>query len=85
MLNSPKDNSYFPFNLFKNENWDIEHITSIKETIPDKNRDNWLNDAKVFIDVSKSEGKALLKRTANCDVKDEEQFKKLIRGYGFAF
>ena len=24
MLNSEKDNSYFPFDIFKNEKWDIE-------------------------------------------------------------
>ena len=35
MLNSPKDNSCFPFDIFKNENWDIEHITSVKDAIPD--------------------------------------------------
>lgn len=62
MLNSEKDNSYFPFDIFKTENWDIEHITSVKDTIPDKNRADWLNDAKVFIDDSKSEGKKLVKR-----------------------
>lgn len=52
MLNSEKDNSYFPFDLFKNEKWDIEHITSVKDAIPDKNRKDWLKDAVVFIDDS---------------------------------
>jgi hypothetical protein len=78
MLNSPKDNSYFPFHLFKNESWDIEHITSIKDTVPDKNREHWLNDAKVFIDVSKKEGTKLLKRSEQCNVNNEDEFKELF-------
>jgi hypothetical protein len=32
MLNSEKDNSHFPFDIFKNKNWDIEHITSVKDS-----------------------------------------------------
>ncbi len=50
MLGSEKDNSYFPFDLFKNENWDIEHIASIKDKIPEQNRQQWLSDAKPFIE-----------------------------------
>ena len=34
MLASSKDNSYFPFDLYKNEKWDLEHITSVKDKIP---------------------------------------------------
>ena len=78
MLNSQKDNSYFPFDIFKNENWDIEHITSVKDTIPDKNRKDWLNDAKTFIDNSKSEGKSLIKRASKIDVNNDEEFKSLF-------
>jgi uncharacterized protein with ParB-like and HNH nuclease domain len=78
MLNSPKENSYFPFDIFKNGNWDIEHITSVKDSIPDKNRENWLNDAKVFIDTSKSEGEKLIERADNCDTINDEEFKALF-------
>jgi hypothetical protein len=78
MLNSSKDNSYFPFDLFKNESWDIEHITSIKDAIPDKNRESWLKDAKVFIDTTNTEGKKLLNSAENCNVKDDESFKELF-------
>ena len=78
MLNSEKDNSYFPFDIFKNENWDIEHITSVKDTIPDKNRKEWLDDAKAFIDVSKSEGKSLITRANKIDVSNDEEFKFLF-------
>ena len=51
MLSSEKDNSYFPFDLYENQKWDIEHITSIKTRAPDdKNKRQWLNDSKIFID-----------------------------------
>mgnify|MGYP003632122964 CR=1 FL=1 len=79
MLNSPKDNSYFPFNLFKTESWDIEHITSIKDTIPDKNRNHWLDDAKVFIDISQKEGKQLYARSEKCNINNEDEFKELFQ------
>jgi len=78
MLRGEKDRSYFPFDLFKTERWDIEHITSIKEEIPDKNRDQWLSDASVFIDISKKEGKLLLKKTKEINIEDEEEFKILF-------
>ncbi len=50
MLASEKDNSYFPFDLFKNENWDIEHITSTKDKIPEQNREQWLADVNPFFE-----------------------------------
>jgi hypothetical protein len=31
MLNNKNDNSYFPFDIYKNEKWDIEHITSVTD------------------------------------------------------
>ena len=79
MLNSEKDNSYFPFDIFKNDNWDIEHITSVKDTIPDKNREDWLHDAKVFIDREKNNGASLIERANNCDTTNEEEFKILFQ------
>lgn len=78
MLNSTKDNSYFPFEIFKNENWDIEHITSVKDAIPDKNREDWLRDASVFIDETKEDGKKLKERANKCDVNNDEEFKSLF-------
>ncbi|HIF9375094.1 TPA: DUF262 domain-containing protein [Photobacterium damselae] len=66
MLNNENDNSYFPFDLFKNERWDIEHITSISDSIP-QNGINWLKDAKVFIDVSDEEGQSLKEEADNFD------------------
>jgi uncharacterized protein with ParB-like and HNH nuclease domain len=78
MLNSKKDNSYFPFEIFKNEKWDIEHITSVKDAIPDKNRESWLKDAKVFVDDSTVDGRKLIKRANTCDVDNDEEFKLLF-------
>lgn len=78
MLKSDKDNSYFPFDVYKNEKWDIEHITSIKDAIPDKNRKIWLDDAKIFIDSTKAGGISLIERANNCDVNNDEEFKALF-------
>ncbi|WP_117148874.1 MULTISPECIES: DUF262 domain-containing protein [Paraliobacillus] len=54
MLNNDVDNSRFPFHLYKKESWDIEHITSVRDKMPEnpKGRENWLNDAIEFIDDS---------------------------------
>lgn len=78
MLKSEKDNSYFPFNLYRSEKWDIEHITSIKSNMPEKNREDWLNDAKIFIDTT-IEGGEDLKNKVDCfsDFNNEEGFKSL--------
>lgn len=78
MLKTQKDNSYFPFDLYKMGNWDIEHITSVKEAIPEKNQKAWLDDAKVFIDTSVAKGKKLKERAEKCDVSNEEEFKVLF-------
>lgn len=78
MLSSTKDNSYFPFDIFKNEKWDIEHITSIKDSMPDKNRKDWLNDAVAFIDEKDEDGKKILENAQVCDVNNENDFKSLF-------
>jgi hypothetical protein len=80
MLRSTQDNSYFPFDIYKNDKWDIEHITSVKDTIPDKNRELWLADAKPYIDVDHPGGKALIERIKTCDLKNDLDFKLLFEG-----
>lgn len=52
MLNNKADNSRFPFDLYKKESWDIEHITSVKDKMPEnpKHRENWIKDSVQFID-----------------------------------
>jgi uncharacterized protein with ParB-like and HNH nuclease domain len=77
MLNNHKDNSYFPFDIYKNDKWDIEHITSVKDTIPDQ-KEQWLKDAKLFIDVTQPNGDELKRRAEECDCKDENEFNDLF-------
>lgn len=76
MLSSQTDNSYFPFNIYKNEHWDIEHITSVKDAMPEKNRDIWLTDAKDFI--AADDGEELLMRATKCNTNNDEEFKILF-------
>jgi len=78
MLNNENDNAYFPFDIYKNEKWDIEHITSITDAIPAK-KDEWLNDAKVFIDDSNQDGINLKERADNCNIEDDNQFETLFK------
>lgn len=60
MLNNSSENSKFPFDIFKNQKWDIEHITSIKDKMPDsqKQQEMWLSDATHFIEEKKLKNKA---------------------------
>ncbi len=77
MLKNENDNSYFPFEIFKKEKWDIEHITSVTETIPAK-KEEWLKDASVFIDDNTKEG-VNLKREVDCFISDsDEDFEELF-------
>lgn len=77
MLNNENDNSYFPFDVYNNKKWDIEHITSVTETLPD-DREKWLDDAKVYIEDDET-GIELKKKTENFDCSDEEGFENLFK------
>lgn len=77
MLNNTQDNSYFPFDIYKNEKWDIEHITSATDSIP-VNKEQWLNDAKVFIDKNKK-GDKLKQRADDCNLDDTDAFETLFK------
>jgi uncharacterized protein with ParB-like and HNH nuclease domain len=78
MLNNSQENSYFPFNIYKTDKWDIEHITSVKDAIPEHNRENWLADAKIFIDTSQKGASDLILRAENCNCNDDLEFKALF-------
>ncbi|MBU1722870.1 MAG: DUF262 domain-containing protein [Gammaproteobacteria bacterium] len=80
MLNNENDNSRFPFDKYKNEKWDIEHITSIAEpdSFPIKKRE-WLNDAKTFIDDGNSDGKDLKEKAEYCDCENDKEFEDLFK------
>lgn len=77
LLNNKTDNSLFPFEIYKNGNWDIEHITSIKDSVPDANkRLQWLEDAEKFIE----EGELLNKvRFFDHKNKSDDDFEELFK------
>lgn len=52
MLNNENETSRFPFNRYKTEQWDIEHIHAIASEMPisKQHRIDWLNNSKEFID-----------------------------------
>ena len=79
MLKNDKDRSYFPFDAFKVERWDIEHIASLKDAIPDKTeRKQWLNDVKPYVDKNVPGGKNILKNIDSCDIYDDTEFERLF-------
>lgn len=78
MLASSKDNSYFPFDVYKNEKWDIEHITSVKDKLPEKNKTQWLEDAKIFIGKETKLEKQLRRRINEWKEEDDITFKVIF-------
>ena len=51
MLKNKNESNRFPFNRYKTESWDIEHIHAVSTELP-KNRQHridWLNNSKEFI------------------------------------
>ena len=62
MLQNEHDSSYFPFDDFKLNKWNIEHIASRKDStsIPAANRKDWLLDVKCYIDKDQEEAAGLL-------------------------
>jgi len=55
MLNNEKENSRFPFNRYKTEKWNIEHIHAIATKKPDKleHKEDWINYAKEMLEKIK--------------------------------
>ena len=72
MLNNEKDDSHFPFHIYKEGKWDIEHITSIVDSIP-TNKKEWLNDAIPYI-----EDEILACSAKDCSCDDDEEFKLIF-------
>ena len=67
MLQNEHDSSYFPFDDFKLNKWNIEHIASRKDSdsIPLANREDWLTDVKCYIDKEQPEGPGLISEVNN--------------------
>jgi len=61
MLQNEHDSSYFPFDEYKQNRWNKEHITSRKDvtSIPVINRRDWLSDVISYIDISQEDAKDL--------------------------
>ena len=80
MLQNDQDDSYFPFSSFKKDKWDVEHIASVKDSIPDtKDREKWLQDVYPYIDEEYPDGKNL-KNKIKCftNINNEESFRELF-------
>lgn len=63
MLQNEHDTSYFPFDDYKLNKWDVEHIASRKDarSVPAINRESWLLDVKCYIDQEQQDGPGLIK------------------------
>lgn len=55
MLSNTRENSRFPFNRYKKERWDIEHIHAIATEMPktEQHQKDWLQQAKEFLDYKR--------------------------------
>lgn len=62
MLQNEHDASYFPFDDYKLNKWDVEHIASRKDarSVPSVNRNSWLLDVKSYIDQEQEDGPGLI-------------------------
>ncbi len=82
MLNNTKENSRFPFNRYKKEKWDIEHIHAIATEMPktEQHQKDWLQQAKEFLNSKKDTD--LLKEIDNYSKDTFEQlFNKLLNHF----
>jgi len=84
MLQNQHDSSYFPFDDFKLNKWNVEHIASRKDSdsIPMVNRRDWIHDVKCYIDQSQTEAPSLFSYINDMLEKntymDDDKFKKLF-------
>lgn len=51
LLNNEEETNRFPFDRFKKENWDVEHISAIAEKMPaqETHRKDWLAEAVTYV------------------------------------
>ena len=54
MLQNNNEGSYFPFDIYKLNKWNIEHITPRKDisSVPPNVREQWSKDVKYYIDLT---------------------------------
>lgn len=62
LLEDPRSNIRFQFDSFKRESWDIEHIRSVSDERPSRQREQeeWLRHCLEFLRTSKEEGERAL-------------------------
>lgn len=62
MLQNEHDASYFPFDDYKLNRWDIEHIASRKDakSVPAANKMDWLCDVRCYINQEQQDGLDLI-------------------------
>jgi uncharacterized protein with ParB-like and HNH nuclease domain len=71
MLKNKNESNRFPFNRYKKESWDIEHIHAVATELPKnkQHRIDWLNNSKEFIEDDKT---LISKITVFVDSYDEQ-------------
>ena len=69
IINNKASNYRFQFGRYKSENWDIEHIHSVKSNMPEKeeHQKDWLIEVRNF-----TRNQALKSRISNCNLYAEE-------------
>ncbi|MBT62540.1 MAG: hypothetical protein CML13_04935 [Puniceicoccaceae bacterium] len=77
MLNNREELSRFPFDRFKQDKWDVEHIFSQNEDPPEQplHRREWLTDALRYVTCEKL--KQQIDKILKSDLKSEDPFKTL--------
>ncbi|NOT90719.1 DUF262 domain-containing protein [Ferruginibacter sp.] len=78
IINNAASNYRFQFGRFKVENWDIEHIHSVKSRMPEReeHRRDWMNEVMLF--TKSEELKARIKRWIETEKKNRiEEFETI--------
>jgi uncharacterized protein with ParB-like and HNH nuclease domain len=79
MLDNETEDSRFPFERYKKHKWDIEHINSVAEGMPDteKHQEDWLKETSEFLDKNEQ----LKERASHYNKADFETLFKDIVAY----
>ena len=80
LLENEKANVRFPFNFFKTEKWDIEHIRSVHSSMPERAdaQKRWLDNVHAYLSNSTA-GSVVSRSTDRSLNVDEEMCTKLIK------
>lgn len=62
MLRNKNESNRFPFNKYKKESWDVEHIHAVSTELPKnkQHRIDWLNNSKKFIIIKDEDDEKLI-------------------------